>query len=57
MANVFAATERAKGQQTLQNSQAAHDQKMQQAKEQQSLQRSNSPNGGKTQPQGKSKKP
>ena len=37
MANIFAATERMKGQQTLQNSQQAHDQKMVQEKEKANL--------------------
>jgi chaperonin GroES len=46
MANIFASTERAKGQQTLINNQQAHQQKMQQAKETSKLQTSKS--GGKT---------
>lgn len=37
MANIFASTERMKGQQTLQNQQQAHDQKMVQEKEKQKL--------------------
>lgn len=48
MANVFTATERAKGQQTLQNNQQAHDQKMVQEKEKAKLQKTTSKSGSNT---------
>lgn len=48
MANIFAATERAKGQQAVVNSQQQHQQKMQQTKESQSLQKQKSKSGNNT---------
>jgi chaperonin GroES len=57
MANVYKATEQAKGQQQLQQSDQAHQQKMSQAKEQQKLQsqQSKSGSGKPTKSQGSSK--
>jgi chaperonin GroES len=52
MANIYASTERMKGQQTLQNNQQTHQQKMQQAKEQQRSSQTNNTASGKS-----SKKP
>ena len=56
MSNVFAATERQKGQQKLQQDSEAHKQKMSQQKEQQSLQAQKSKSGQSTQSQSRSKK-
>jgi chaperonin GroES len=56
MANIYASTERMKGQQDLQNSQASHQQQMQQQKEKQQLaQQANAKSGKATPSQGSSK--
>lgn len=56
MSNIFAATERTKAMQALQNSQAEHQQKMQQSKEATKLQNQKSKSGSSTQGQSSSKK-
>jgi chaperonin GroES len=55
MANIFAATERVKGQQTVQNNQVAHEQKMAQEKEKASLQKQTLKNGNNSTPRKNSK--
>jgi chaperonin GroES len=55
MSNIYASTERAKGQQALQQNQAAHNQKMEQTKEQSKLAQSQPRNGNSTKAQNTSK--
>jgi len=56
MANIFASTERMKGQQELVQSDAQHQQKMAQEKQKSTLQKSTSKSGGKAPSRGPSKK-